>query len=111
MRATTGSGLGGSAGWICALGAGATGGATGLGIVGARAWGAGRVFFFASCDTREAKKNTLPAPQALAPTIPRPVAPPVAPAPKAQIQPAEPPKPEPVVALIAESEIAYQSGL
>src|SRR5215472_6310267 len=66
----------------------------------------------ASCDTREAKKTTLPAPQALAPTIQQAaVAAPVAPAPQPQVQTPEPPKPDPVAGLIADAEKAYQSGL
>ena len=63
----------------------------------------------ASCDTREAKKTTIPSPQAIAPTIQHP--PPAPVPPPAQAQTPEPPKPDPVVGLIAEAERAYQSGL
>jgi membrane-bound lytic murein transglycosylase D len=68
-----------------------------------------------ACDTREARKNTIPAPQALAPTIQQPVSAPVATAPPAPQQqepkPPEQPKPDPVDGVIADAEKAYQSGL
>ena len=63
----------------------------------------------ASCDTREAKKTTIPSPQAIAPTIQQP--PPAPVPPPTQVQTPEPPKPDPVVALIAEAEKSYQTGL
>jgi membrane-bound lytic murein transglycosylase D len=67
------------------------------------------VLFLSSCETKNSKK-TVPAPQALAPTVEqKPV---VAPPPEPvvpQVKP-EPPKPDPVVATIALAEQAYQSG-
>jgi len=69
------------------------------------------ILLLASCDTREAKKTTVPAPQALAPTIQQPVAAAVTPPPQRQVQTPEPAKPDPVDGLIAEAEKAYQSGL
>jgi membrane-bound lytic murein transglycosylase D len=68
-----------------------------------------------SCDTREARKNAVPVPQALAPTLQQ-TAPaavtPAAPAPQPQEKPPEPPKPpDPVVNVIADAEKSYQSGL
>src|SRR5215469_4221336 len=74
--------------------------ASGLGLV-----------LLTSCDTREAKKTTVPAPQALAPTIqqPAPAPAPLPPLPQARTQ--APPKPDPVVKVIADAENAYQTGL
>jgi len=69
------------------------------------------ILLLTSCDTREAKKTTVPAPQALAPTIQQPVATPVTLPPQTQVQTPAPPKPDPVAGLIAEAEKAYQSGL
>ena len=72
----------------------------------------GSLLLLASCDTREAKKNTVPAPQALAPTIQQQPAPaPVTPPPAPQAQTPEPPKPDPVAKVIADAENAYQTGL
>src|SRR5215471_12648900 len=72
--------------------------------------GAGLVLL-TSCDTREARKTTVPSPQALAPSIqPQRVAAPAQTPPPAQIQ-TQPPKPDPVVTLIADAEKAYQTGL
>jgi len=74
--------------------------ATGLGLV-----------LLTSCDTREAKKTTVPAPQALAPTIQQPAPAPAPLPPLPQAKAPEPPKPDPIVALIADAEKAYQTGL
>ena len=69
------------------------------------------VMLLTSCDTREARKTTLPAPQALAPTIQQPpVTPPTPPA-QAQIPVPQPPKPDPVETLIADAEKAYETGM
>ncbi|HEY6250473.1 MAG TPA: transglycosylase SLT domain-containing protein [Candidatus Angelobacter sp.] len=69
------------------------------------------VALLTSCDTREARKTTVPAPQALAPAIQQAPATPPPPA-QAQVPAApQPPKPDPVEALIAEAEKSYQSGL
>ena len=68
------------------------------------------VALLTSCDTHEARKTTVPAPQALAPAIQQPPAP--APQPIQTPAPTpEPPKPDPVEALIAEAEKTYQSGV
>src|SRR5215469_11028651 len=70
------------------------------------------VMLLTSCDTHEARKTTLPAPQALAPTIQQPHAtPPPAPPAQAQVPAPQPPKPDPVAALIADAEKAYQTGM
>jgi membrane-bound lytic murein transglycosylase D len=69
------------------------------------------ILLLASCDTREAKKTTTPAPQALAPAIQQPVVTPTPQAPPAEAQAPAPPKPDPVVSVIEEAEKAYQSGL
>src|SRR5215469_7046744 len=74
--------------------------ASGLGLV-----------LLTSCDTREAKKTTVPAPQALAPTIQQPAPAPAPLPPLPQAKAPEPPKPDPIVALIADAEKAYQTGL
>src|SRR5689334_14529443 len=72
----------------------------------------GSLLLLISCDTREARKNTVPAPQALAPAIQQQPAPaPVTPPPTPQAQTPEPPKPDPVVKVIADAENAYQTGL
>src|ERR1700724_2475091 len=66
------------------------------------------VLLLSSCDTKDSKK-TVPVQQALAPTIQQPPAAPT-PAPVApQVKP-EPPKPDPVVGVIAQAEQAYESG-
>jgi membrane-bound lytic murein transglycosylase D len=67
------------------------------------------VLLVSSCETKNSKK-TVPAPQALAPTIqPQPaIAPP--PAPVIPQVKQEPPKPDPVVGTIALAEQAYESG-
>ena len=68
------------------------------------------VLLFSSCETKNSKK-TVPAPQALAPSVqPKPVA---APTPQPVVVPQvkqEPPKPDPVVATVASAEQAYQEG-
>lgn len=69
------------------------------------------VLLLASCDTREAKKTTAPAPQALAPAVRQPVATPTPSATPVQAQTPVAPKPDPVVAVITEAEKAYQAGL
>lgn len=69
------------------------------------------ILLLASCDTHESKKTTTPPAQALAPAIQQPVAVPEPPAPQAQPTPAELPKPDPVTALVADAEQAYQAGL
>src|SRR5437764_5065715 len=67
------------------------------------------IFLLASCsETAQSKKALAPAPQALAPAIQQPVA--VTPPPQEQVKPPEPAKPDPVVAMVAEAEKAYQSG-
>ena len=71
--------------------------------------GAGLVLL-TSCDSHEAKKTTVPSPQALAPTI-QPAPPAAPPKPQAQAQVPQPPKADPVTNTIAEAEKAYQSGL
>lgn len=68
------------------------------------------VMLLTSCDTHEARKSTVPAPQALAPTIQQTPAAPPAP-PQAQVPAPQPPKPDPVEALIADAEKAYQTGM
>src|SRR5215470_9895303 len=73
--------------------------------------GAGLVLL-TSCDTREARKTTVPSAQALAPSIQQqPVSTPAPAPPVAQTKPPEPPKPDPVVTLIADAEKAYQTGV
>ena len=72
--------------------------------------GAG-VALLTSCETREARKTTVPSPQALAPAIQQPLPAPAPPPVQAQTPAPQPPKPDPVAALIAEAEKAYQSGL
>jgi len=73
--------------------------------------GAGLVLL-TSCDTREARKSTLPSPQALAPSLQQqPVSAPAPAPPAAQTKAPEPPKPDPVVTLIADAEKAYQTGV
>src|ERR1700746_3339832 len=69
------------------------------------------VMLMTSCDTREAKKTTVPAPQALAPTIQQTPATPPPPPPQAQVPAPQPPKPDPVAGLIADAEKAYQTGM
>lgn len=69
------------------------------------------VLLLASCETRESKKTTAPAPQALAPAVQQPAVVQSAPAPQTQPTPPEPPKPDPVAGLIEDAEKAYQSGL
>ena len=69
------------------------------------------VLLLASCETRESKKPTAPAPQALAPSVQQPAVVQSAPAPQTQPTPPEPPKPDPVAGLIEDAEKAYQSGL
>jgi len=68
------------------------------------------VLLFSSCETKNSKK-TVPAPQALAPSVqPKPDA---APTPQPVVVPQvkqEPPKPDPVVATVASAEQAYQEG-
>jgi membrane-bound lytic murein transglycosylase D len=71
----------------------------------------GGLALLVSCDTREAKKSTIPAPQALAPTIQQTAPAPVTPPPAPQIQAPAPPKPDPVLKVIADAETAYQTGL
>src|SRR5436305_562327 len=67
------------------------------------------ILLLASCsETAQPKKTLAPAPQALAPAIQQPVA--VTPPPQEQVKPPEPPNPDPVVAMVAEAEKAYQSG-
>src|SRR2546423_2014753 len=67
------------------------------------------IFLLASCsETAQPKKALAPAPQALAPAIQQPVA--ATPPPQEQVKPPEPAKPDPVVAMVAEAEKAYQSG-
>ncbi|HEY6348432.1 MAG TPA: transglycosylase SLT domain-containing protein [Candidatus Angelobacter sp.] len=68
------------------------------------------VALLTSCDTHEARKTTVPAPQALAPTIQQTPAAPTPPV-QAQVPAPEPPKPDPVATLTAEAEQTYQSGL
>ncbi|HXB20545.1 MAG TPA: hypothetical protein VNV88_04140, partial [Candidatus Solibacter sp.] len=66
------------------------------------------VLLASSCETKDSKK-TVPAQQALAPTIQQqPVVPPSAPV-APQVKP-EPPKADPVPAVIGQAEQAYQSG-
>jgi len=65
------------------------------------------VLLLASCETKDQKKATPPAPQAVAPALQPPDA---AQQPKAA-QPQEEPKPDPVATTIAEAEKAYQAGL
>ena len=64
------------------------------------------VLFLASCETKEQKKATPPAPQAVAPSLPQPAA---SPQEKAPVP--EEPRPDPVAVTIAEAEKAYQAGL
>lgn len=65
------------------------------------------ILLLASCETRDQKKATPPAPQAVAPSL----------EPPASVQEAKPalapeqPKPDPVATAIAEVEKAYQAGL
>src|SRR2546423_1869815 len=67
------------------------------------------VLLVSSCETKNSKK-TVPAPQALAPTIQQQPAIATPPAPVVpQVKP-EPPKPDPVVGTIALAEQAYESG-
>ena len=68
------------------------------------------VMLLTSCDTHEARKSTVPAPQALAPSIQQTPATPPAP-PQAQVPAPQPSKPDPVEALIADAEKAYQAGM
>lgn len=70
------------------------------------------VALLTSCDTHEARKTTIPAPQAVAPTIQQQPAPVPAPPPaQAQAPAPQPSKPDPVAILISEAEKTYQSGL
>jgi membrane-bound lytic murein transglycosylase D len=77
------------------------------------------VLLLASCESTETKKSARPVPQALAPAVhqktiePAPPAPAVTPTPEPVVAPAPAPQPEktdPVPAIIAEAEKAYDSG-
>src|SRR5258708_38219288 len=67
------------------------------------------MMFLASCETRDQKAAKPPAPQAVAPSL-QPQTP--APAPETKpITPAEPVQADPVPAIIAEAEKAFQKGV
>ncbi len=67
------------------------------------------MMFLASCETRDQKAAKPPAPQAVAPSL-QPQTP--APAPETKpITPAEPVQADPVPAIIAEAEKAFQTGV
>jgi membrane-bound lytic murein transglycosylase D len=65
------------------------------------------VLLLASCEPKGQKKASVPPPAAVAPAVQQPAP---TPAPQAQPQPQELSKPDPVPAIIAEAEKAYQSG-
>ncbi len=65
----------------------------------------------ASCDSHESKKTTTPPPLAMAPAIQQAPAPQAPPAAQAEPKPPEPPKADPVAALVADAEKSYQGGL
>lgn len=64
------------------------------------------ILLLAACETKDQKKGTPPAPQAVAPTLPS-----TSPAPQEKPAVREEPRPDPVPGIIAEAEKAYQAGL